>query len=158
MAFEITFENSYNLMPFLVLLIGFVLMMILLRTRKKMNRRIVVGLGLTTTYVAALTVMNTFLEYTLDVMHILSHVMFSAIILLCAKLLVTERVPSIFRLFVFLELSVFDQSQYTLAKTVTSVAGSFGRTQTGNLNFNMIGVIVGFITCLLLLFLGFLCF
>ncbi len=178
MAFELVYENSYNLVPFLALLISLLVMIIFLKIREKIKRQIVVAFSLIVTCIASLTVALLFSEYTLDVMHILSHVTFSVILLISAKLLLTEKVPAFFHLLILLELNVFDRfqyvlaqkvtsffnrirdllelsifnrSQYVLAQKVTSFAKDIRRTQTGDLNFNMIGVVIGLIICLSLL-------
>jgi hypothetical protein len=173
-------SSEYYLMPFLVLLIDVLFMIILFKTRRKMKRQNVVVFSLTAACIAGF--MNIFSEYTLDFMHVLSHLMFSIVLLLCANLLRTERLPAFFRLFGLLELNLFDRFQYSLAKTtlsfcnkiryvlelnlfdrfqyslakkVVSLSSNIRKTQTGNLNINMIGVMIGFIICFLLpFFLG----
>lgn len=146
-------SSEYYLMPFLVLLIDVLFMIILFKTRRKMKRRNVVVFSLTAACIAGF--MNIFSEYTLDFMHVLTHLMFSIVLLLCANLLRTERLPAFFRLFGLLELNLFDRFQYSLAKKVVSLSSNIRKTQTGNLNINMIGVMIGFIICFLLpFFLG----
>jgi len=178
MASELVSQDALGVTPYIALAVDLFLMMTLVRTRSKIRRWIAVALGLTATSFAALVTIGAFSEYSLDPAHILSHSMFSAIILLYGRLLVTHGVPAILdrliflesetfdrfqytfaqtmmsgfeRIRAFLELGVFDRSQYTFARTIESLAGGTRRIHTGNLNVNMICFLVGFVVCLLLL-------
>ena len=183
MASELVSQDALGVTPYIVLGVDLFLMMTLVRTRSKMKRWIAVALGLIATGVAALVTIGAFSEYSLDPAHVLSHSMFSAIIILCGRLLVTQEVPAILdrlillelktfdrfqytlaqtmmsgfeRIRGFLELSIFDRFQYALAQTIVSLASSTKKIHTGNLNLNMVFFLVGFIICLLFL-LSFTC-
>jgi len=178
MASELVSQDALGVTPYIVLAVDLLLMMTLVRTRSKMKRWMSVAFGLIATGVAALVTIGAFSEYSLDPAHVLSHSMFSAVILLCGRLLVTQEVPAILdRLILFelktfdrfqytlaqtmmsgferirgsVELSIFDRFQYTLAHKIESLAGSTKKIHTGNLNLNMVFFLVGFIICLLLL-------
>lgn len=117
-----------------------------------MTRRITIALALIGVVIAATTMVDLFSEYSLDVIHVLNHSMFAAILLVCAKLLMSEADLALFDFFVLLELNVFDRFQYLLAQSAMALSGNMRKIQTGNLNFNMTAVIIGFIICLLLSF------
>jgi len=178
MASELVSQDALGVAPYIVLAVDLLLMTTLVRTRSKMKRWIAVAFGLIATGVAALVTLGTFSDYSLDLAHVLSHSMFSAVILLCGRLLVTKDVPAILDRLILFELSTFDRFQYTFAQTmmtgferirgsiessifdrfqyalahkIESLASSTKKIHTGNLNLNMIFFLVGFIICLLLL-------
>ncbi len=178
MVSELIPRNAHDLLPFLLMTVNLSLMMVVVRTRKKMGRRTSLTLGLVSTGAAALVTLSAFPEYHLDPTHISSHIVFSTTILLYGKLIVSEDVPAILdRLILFelntfdkaqyslaqtmmsifdrirdsLELNVFDGFQYAFAKRVVSVASGARRVHTGDLNLNMVWFLVGFVICLLFL-------
>lgn len=178
MASELVSQDALGVTPYIALTVDLFLMMTLVRTRSKMKRWIAVALGLIATGVAASIALGAFSEYSIDPAHVLSHSMFSAIILLYGRLLVTEEVPAILDRLILLEfktfdrfqytlahtmmssferirgsleLSIFDRFQYALAQTIVSLASSTKKIHTGNLNLNMVFFLVGFIICLLFL-------
>jgi len=184
MASELVSQGANDVMLYVVLVGDLLLMMTLVGTRSKMKRWKSVALGLIATGVAVLVTLGAFSEYSLDPAHVLSHTMFSVVILLCGRLLVTQEVPGALDRLILLELktfdrfqytlartmmssferirgsvelSVFDRFQYVLAQTIASLAGSAKKIHTGNLNLNMVFFLVGVIFCVLLL-LSFMCF
>jgi len=178
MTIRLAPENLNGFFTFLVLVVDLLLMVIAVGVRKKIGYRAAATFGLVATCVAVLIVFDALSEYVLDPMHVLSHSIFGAILLLCAKLLATERAPPILDRLVFLELNIFDRFQYSLARTmmslfhrtrdslefhvfdksqydlvriVVSLGSNVRKIQTGSLNLNMMSFLFGFIACLLLL-------
>jgi len=177
MAYKFTPENSQNLVLFLVLILHLLFVIVILKSREKLKRRITVIASLTATCTAALAAMNSFLKYTPDGVHVLIHAVFGVMLLLSARLLIHEKIPPFLNLFVLLELNVFDRLQYTLTQTLMSLferardslelnvfdrfqyrvaqalrclARTIKGVQTGDLGLNMVGLVIGFILCLLL--------
>ena len=183
MGSELVSQDANDVMLYVVLVGDLLLMMTLVGTRSKMKRWKSVALGLIATGVAVLVILGAFSEYSLDPAHVLSHAMFSAVILLCGRLLVTQEVPAALDRIILLELKTFDRFQYTLARimmssferirgslemsgfdrfqyvlaqTIASLAGTTKKIHTGNLNLNMVFFLAGVIFCVLLL-LSFMC-
>lgn len=138
---------------------------------KDWRRRAAAVSGLTCVGIAVLIAPNIFLEHSLDPDHLLSHSMYKALIVLCAILLIRGtnpgtnpgknlgknrrknlgKNPRILDRLKTLDLNTFDAFQYVLARKIQSLANGIRKIQTGNLNLNMLGFLVGFIICLLFL-------
>ena len=123
-------------------------------SQKDWRRWIAAILGLICVCVAVLVAPNRFSKYSLDPEHLLSHSMFSALVVLCGVLLIGGRIPEVLARLKTLDLSTFDAFQYALARRILFLASSTTKIHTGDLNLNMLGFLVGFIICLLFL-LGF---
>jgi len=122
--------------------------------QKDWRRWIVAILGLICVCVAVLVAPNKFSEYSLDPEHLLSHWVFSALVVLCGVLLIRGGIAEVLARLKTLDLSTFDAFQYALARRILSLASSTTKIHTGDLNLNMLAFLVGFIICLLSL-LGF---
>ncbi len=147
-------------------------------------RSVAVVSGLILVGVAVMVAPDIFSVHNPDPEQLLRHSAYSALIVLCAVLLIKGRIPEVLgRLKLFdlktfdrfqytlaqtmmssfermrgsIELSVFDRFQYLLAQTIVSLASNVGKIHTGDLNLNMIGFLVGLTICLISV-LGFLCF
>ena len=113
--------------------------------------------GLILVGVAILAAPDIFSRHNPGPEHVLLHPAYNALIVLCAILLIRGRIAEVLARLEFLDLKTFDALQYRVARAVASLASNVGKIQTGDLNLNMIGFLVGLVICLLSV-LGFFCF
>ena len=100
--------------------------------------------GLTTSSLVISAIPSLFSEYNPTVSHTLKHSLFVLAILLSAIMLTDDKILKVFQsIHVSIEVGVFDKFQYVLADKVKSVANIFRNSQTGNLNLNMLYVLMG---------------
>ena len=109
--------------------------------RKKLSRTF---FGLTTLSLAISAIPSLFSEYNPTFSHTVKHSFFILAILASATMLNIDKFPKFFQsIHDSIELGVFDKFQYVLAYKVKSVANIFRKSQTGNLNVNMLYLLMG---------------
>jgi hypothetical protein len=157
-------------------------MLILTSLRKRIPKKLSILLSVLVTSIATLTTIIQFSEYTLEIMHVLDHLIFIIILLFFTNIVGAVTVPGIRKFFNYLEIeifdkiqyiiaqtvmsifkklqtsletNIFDKTQYTIASTIKNFSINVRKTQTGNLNFNLIGILIGFIICILFILFNF---
>jgi hypothetical protein len=102
--------------------------------------------GLITLTLAIFSIPILFSKYSPTFSHTLQHSLFILAMLTSAFLLITDKIVNSFQsLYNTIEVGMFDKLQYTFAKKVKSLANTLRKSQTGELNLNMLGVLIGFI-------------
>jgi len=102
--------------------------------------------GLSTLALAISAIPVLFSKYSPTCSHTLQHSVFVLAILASAILLITDKTLQFFQsIYTSIEVGIFDKFQYTFAKKVNSLATEFRKSQTGDLNLNMLAVLIGFI-------------
>jgi hypothetical protein len=94
-----------------------------------------------------------FSKYSPTFSHTLQHSFFILGILASGFLLITDKLVLSFQsIYNLIELGIFDKFQYTFAKKVISLATALRKSQTGDLNLNMLAIPVGFIIIFIITF------
>ncbi|MCK4952488.1 hypothetical protein KAS14_01705 [Candidatus Bathyarchaeota archaeon] len=115
----------------LILLLSLVSIIAVTMVHKRMKKHIAIAISLATSIIAALTIPDLFSKYIIDLTHVLNHIMLTITFLLCARLLIVEN---------------------AIAKTVTFLSDRLRRTHTGNLNLNMLALLLYFLSSLIFFF------
>ena len=142
----------------LILLLSLVSIIAVTMVHKRMKKHIAIAISLATSIIAALTIPDLFSKYIIDLTHVLNHIMLTITFLLCARLLIVENAIAKTVTFLFhplyerLEINIFDKFNYTIAKTVTFLSDRLRRTHTGNLNLNMLALLLYFLSSLIFFF------
>jgi len=155
MSLELVSEVSIaSLSTLMVLLFTSGLMMAVIKARKKLKKRLALTFSLAVISIVSLIIPDLFSRYAIDPVHVSIHVLFSVTLLLCALLLqyVVAGVFASFssRIYDLLEISVFDRLQYVVAGVFASFSSRLRKTHTGNLNFNMLALLLYLLFSLIL--------
>ena len=100
------------------------------------------------------TAANLYAHYALEPLHIMNHTLFKTAYIFGMLILVKGNIlPVLSPLYNLVEVNVFDQLNYLIARITIKTSKIVRRVQTGNLNLNMLMILVFFLLCLIILLL-----
>jgi hypothetical protein len=115
-------------------------------------------IGLISTSIMASTITYLYSHYSFDSLHVMNHTFFKTGYVLTALILVSGNFKFLFEasknLHYKVETNIFDQIQYSIPRIITRIAKKFQKIQTGNLNNNMLIVLIFFPLLLIALIIG----
>ena len=126
----------------------------LLRTRGLQKERKAI-ISLFSTSIVAFTSVNLYSHYSFEPLSIINHTLFKTTYILSMLVIVQGNILTILSpLYQIVEVNVFDQLNYLLARISIKTSNMLKRIQTGNLNINMLMVFAFFLLCLVFLSLS----
>ena len=134
-----------------VLVIGNIINAMLIKTKRlKMTGKAIISLF--TLSVIASTAPDLYSHYASEPLYVMNHTLFKTAIILGTMILVQEKILAVLiPLYNAVEVRVFDQLNYLLARITITTSETLRRTQTGNLNRNMFMILIFFLLCLIIL-------